>query len=195
MSSQDPDPITTEPDAPVPRRPASRASALKVERLIAAAETLQRERTRRIAADRALEEQRSESHHLRVELGRVRAELELARVAQLEAESASSELDAARTQAFAAREALAREQAETERLRAGLARAEATRAQPAAEPEIAQAARVAVPRLVAHAPKLEAARPLNPSLRRRTNWVGRALALLIMLAVIAAIVLVIHTTV
>ena len=80
-------------------------------------------------------------------------------------------------------------------VRAGLARAEATRAQPAAEPEIAQAARVAVPRLVAHAPKLEAARPLNPSLRRRTNWVGRALALLIMLAVIAAIVLVIHTTV
>ncbi len=37
-------------------------------------------------------------------------------------------------------------------------------------------------------------RPLNPSLRGRTNWLGRALALLVILAVIAAVVLVIRTT-
>jgi hypothetical protein len=38
-------------------------------------------------------------------------------------------------------------------------------------------------------------RPLNPSLRGRTNWLGRALALLVILAVIAAVVLVIRTTI
>jgi hypothetical protein len=39
------------------------------------------------------------------------------------------------------------------------------------------------------------ARPVNPSLRRRTNWLGRTLALLVILAVIAAVLLVIHSTV
>jgi hypothetical protein len=38
-------------------------------------------------------------------------------------------------------------------------------------------------------------RPLNPSLRSRTNWLGRALALLVILAVIAAVFLLIRTTV
>ncbi|MFZ0091644.1 MAG: hypothetical protein WAL63_19230, partial [Solirubrobacteraceae bacterium] len=40
-----------------------------------------------------------------------------------------------------------------------------------------------------------AQRPLNPSLRHRTYWLGRALALLFLLIVIAAIYLVIHSTV
>jgi hypothetical protein len=38
-------------------------------------------------------------------------------------------------------------------------------------------------------------RPLNPSLRYRTNWLGRLLALVMILAVLAAIYLVIKTTV
>ncbi len=37
-------------------------------------------------------------------------------------------------------------------------------------------------------------RPLNPSLRTRRNWIGRVLALIVILGVIAAIVLVIHST-
>ena len=38
-------------------------------------------------------------------------------------------------------------------------------------------------------------RPLNPSLRHRTHWLGRLLALLVLLGVIAAVWLVLHSTV
>jgi hypothetical protein len=38
-------------------------------------------------------------------------------------------------------------------------------------------------------------RPLNPSLRHRTYWLGRLLALLVMAAVIAAIVLMVRSTI
>jgi hypothetical protein len=38
-------------------------------------------------------------------------------------------------------------------------------------------------------------RPLNPSLRHRTYWLGRVLALLVLLAVIAAVVLVVRSTI
>ncbi len=38
-------------------------------------------------------------------------------------------------------------------------------------------------------------RPVNPSLRRRTNWFGRLLALLVLAAVIVAIVLVVRSTI
>jgi hypothetical protein len=37
-------------------------------------------------------------------------------------------------------------------------------------------------------------RPVNPALRHRTYWLGRAVALLVLLVVIAAVYLVIHTT-
>ncbi len=46
-----------------------------------------------------------------------------------------------------------------------------------------------------HEPTPRTERPINPALRGKTNWVGRALALLVILGVIAAVVLVIHTTI
>jgi hypothetical protein len=46
-----------------------------------------------------------------------------------------------------------------------------------------------------HEPNPRTERPLNPALRGRTNWVGRALALLVILVVIAAVILVIHSTI
>jgi hypothetical protein len=45
------------------------------------------------------------------------------------------------------------------------------------------------------APTSERLRPINPSLRHRTYWFGRLLALLVLLGVIAAVWLVLHSTV
>ena len=44
-------------------------------------------------------------------------------------------------------------------------------------------------------PAADRLRPLNPSLRHRTNWFGRLLALIVLCGVIAAVYLVLHTTV
>lgn len=115
------------------------------------------------------------------------------------------------------REALSQERAQTRRLRARLAdtgtedptvaqvaRDSDTRPRPARarrEPYDAEAT-PAVPRtrrpdrdLHPTSAPVPRARPLNPSLRHRTNWLGRVLALFVMLVVIAAIVLVIRTTI
>ncbi|MFL5863050.1 MAG: hypothetical protein ACJ780_20125 [Solirubrobacteraceae bacterium] len=44
-------------------------------------------------------------------------------------------------------------------------------------------------------PVADRLRPVNPSLRHRTNWFGRLLALLVLLGVIAAVWIVLHSTV
>jgi hypothetical protein len=44
-------------------------------------------------------------------------------------------------------------------------------------------------------PTADRLRPINPSLRHRTHWFGRLLALLVLLGVIAAVWLVLHSTV
>jgi chromosome segregation ATPase len=172
MSSQAPD--------PPPRRQGARTTAHEIERLSSRLaevdESLQRERARRTASDQALEQLRAESRGLRGEVGRLRAQLGIANAAQLQAASAAAELDAAREESFAARQALAQEQDESERLRARLTELDGTgRQQPAPAPQ--------------------AGRRVNRSRRRRTDWLGRALALLFMLAVIAALALVIHSSV
>jgi chromosome segregation ATPase len=165
---------------PAPRRPGAQTSAQEIERLksrlAAAEESLHHECARRTAADQALEALRAESQGLRGEVGRLRAQLGIANAAQLQAASAAAELDAARQESFAARGALDQEHDESERLRARLAQVEGTgRPQPA--------------------PVAGAGRRANRSRRRRTNWLGRAVALLFMLAVIAALVLVVHSSV
>jgi hypothetical protein len=73
------------------RRPSARAQA-----------ALERERERRAGVDQALEEQRAESRRLSAELGRARAELDLARTVQRESEAMSAELDSTRHQLRAA---------------------------------------------------------------------------------------------
>jgi hypothetical protein len=69
----------------------------------------------------------------------------------------------------------------------------------AARPEPERSPHPAAPAARPHtrppAPSRRAERPLNPSLRSRTNWFGRLLVLLILLGVIAAIVLLVRTTV
>ena len=44
-------------------------------------------------------------------------------------------------------------------------------------------------------PVADRLRPLNPSLRHRTWWIGRLLALIVLCGVIVAVYLVLHTTV
>jgi hypothetical protein len=182
-------------------RPA--AGAQEIERLKArlasAEQATERERAKRDGADRALEDERSESLRLRAELGKLRGELDLARAAQQELSSTWSELDATRTEAHdsghrleAATRALDQERAESERLRRQLSGAEAT-VQRLMQAEAAAPAGRAATKPDSHLPRAD--RPLNPALGSRTNWLGRALALVVMLAVIAAIVLVVHTTI
>jgi hypothetical protein len=243
------------------------------ERWQSAQEEMERERSRRAGSEEELERQRSETLGLRARLGRLQAELELARVAQSDSASASAKLDEMRL-------ALDRERAEAKQLRSQLAEAReriaaavqraAASESSAQSPSPATSPRrdtVAVgdateprqrlerlgrlersersdrsdrgrrrarpdggdpseprdradrhkspehPRSSEHAqdrdrperadrsarpdrsaPVRPPERPLNPSLRHRTYWVGRVLAVLFILAVVAAIVLVIRTT-
>jgi hypothetical protein len=107
-----------------------------------------------------------------------------------------------------AREALARERAEAGRLRSRLEHAEKSPASPLpgghrtdddADPGAARTPPWSTPRPVADAPPRLApaarVRPLNPSLRHRTYWLGRLLALLVLAIVIAAIWIVLHSTI
>jgi chromosome segregation ATPase len=171
---------------PAPRRPGAQTSAQEIERLksrlAAAEESLHHECARRTAADQALDELRAEAQRLGGELGLLRAQLDLANAAQLQARSAASELDAARKTGFEAREALAQEREalaqerdECEQLRARLERMDQAGRHPAPVPE--------------------ARRRAIRGRRRRANWIGRFVALLFMLAVIAAIVFVVHTAI
>jgi hypothetical protein len=148
-------------------------------------QALERERTRRTDAEHALEAERTESLRLRAELGRVRAELDLAAAARaaLSDSAASTQRagPARRTDGPEASEGVAQE-------RSSLARSPAPRH---ARPAEAQSAGPSGRPL----PSPRADRPLNPSLRSRHRWLVRLVALLIMLGVIAAIVLVIRTNV
>jgi hypothetical protein len=45
-----------------------------------------------------------------------------------------------------------------------------------------------------HRAESQYSRPLNPALRSSRNWMGRVLALIVILGVIAAILIVIHST-
>ena len=209
-------PVAKADPQPSPRRPREPLAATErlTARLANLTQALALERERRAAADQALETERAASRRLQTELGQARAELELAQAAQ--AETAEAELQATRTALHeragaleSAREALAREQAEAGRLRSRLERArhgpavrdprghdqgdddadsDAEGTSPwtgprpvrEAEPRLASAARV---------------RPLNPSLRHRTNWLGRLLALLVLGIVIAAVWIVLHSTI
>jgi hypothetical protein len=190
--------------------------------LAASDRALEAERNRRAGVERALETERAESLRLRSELGGTQAQLDLARAAQAEGSAAAAELDSARREVLAAerrhdrltrehdrtidahaedrtslheragalesaREALAQERAETQRLRAQLA----NRAQSSEQPPRADAPGVPAPRAQASPTRTD--RPLNPSLRRRSSGLVRALTLLVILVVIAAVALVIRS--
>lgn len=77
--------------------------AQEMDRLRARVETAEaaheRERRRREAAERSLEEERTQALELRSELGRLRAELDLAAAARQELDAASAELETLRGQA------------------------------------------------------------------------------------------------
>jgi hypothetical protein len=194
------------------------------EQLGAAERALAQERERRAAIDERLESERAEGRRLRAELGRLQAEVDLADAARAEADAAAAELEAARHELEAAqrrhellrrehretveahtrtrsaldergdalqsaRTALAREQAETVTLRARLDGVHSEPAPTVSEPVTELELR---PRPPAAATR---PRPLNPSLRHRRWWLGRFLALLVMAIVIAAIIIVIKSTV
>jgi hypothetical protein len=201
-----------------------------------------------VAADKALEDERAEALRLLSEVGRLKAELDIAATTRTELSAASAELDTTLKEAYETStrlqstvRALDQQRAESERLRLRLTASEATvrrltEARAAADAEAASAGAPASSRRErlrrepaqreAHArpdedlldtaviepaltrgptassrrgrpsgrPETAYVRPLNPALRSRPNWFGRALALVVILAVIAAIVLVIHNT-
>jgi hypothetical protein len=262
----------------VTARLAAAGDALQRERdrRTAAERSLESERERRAAAERALEEERARLRRQQLELGQLRAELELAGTQQVEAGEAATELESTRQQLIAAqrqieelgrerdravrahaetrtalnertgalesaRQALAVEQAESGRLRsdrerrpssAGAGRSPAEALGPAAggrgaaagsgrsdrperpdgdapvpdgDPEPADDPRRVTALLRgADAPTSHPAgygfspghHPSSHAApRRRSPWFSRMLALLFLIAVIVAIVLVIHSTV
>ena len=183
-------------------------------RLAAAEQATEHERTKRDATERELENERSESLRMRAEVGRLRAELELAEAGQRELSSASSALDASRAEAHGVRRrleaavrALDEERAESERLRERL-----TREQAAVE-RLMQSEATALsgrPRTTPDPTRVRAERaghrrsatsadlpPVGPERQPHPepNSLGRVLALVVILAVIAAVVLVIHGTI
>ncbi len=80
------------------RRPGARAQDLErlTTRLAAVEAALGREQEHRAEADAALDGQRAEDRRLSAELGRARAELELAQAAQREAQETATQLEGAR---------------------------------------------------------------------------------------------------
>lgn len=128
------------PDDPArPRAPRSPEIVRLRERLAVAESMITRERTRRQAADEALEAERQSARTLQAEVGRLRAELDLAGAVQRELDTASTGLDDLRGQTRElhherdqiaaerddAQRELARERVETQRLDNQLADAEA----------------------------------------------------------------------
>lgn len=122
---------------PVPARPSAADRAQEIERLrdrlTTAERTSERERARRAAAEKALEDERTEALNLRSELGRLKAELDLAAATRGELAAAGSELDSSRKEAREASDrlqatirALDQQRAESERLRLRLTASEAT---------------------------------------------------------------------
>ena len=194
---------------PVRGRPREHSPELQRlrERLTVAEESTERERAKREAVGQALEDERRAGRRLRAELGRVRAELELAGAVQRELDSASTALDALRSQARdtgrrleSTAHELEVQRSTADRLGRKLAEAEAaverlTAAEP--EPERGLVQRPRPERVIAdrhHPVPPRSERPLNPSLRSG-GWLVRGLAVVMMVIVIVAIVLVIRSTV
>lgn len=223
------------------RRPSARAPDVErlTSQLSAAEAARERERERRVGVQQALEEQRAESRRLSAELGRVRAELDLARTVQREGEATAAELDSTRRAMRALQRGYdeltqehdraldahsrvegelrersgalesARDALDQERERAAEAlaqeRARGTEAfvpvpdDERDDPEPGRGERR--PRERAHESRARTVapqrteRPRNPALRSRPNWVWRVLALLVIIAVVVAIWLVLHSTI
>ena len=119
---------------PVRSRPRQRLPEVERmrERVSEAEQSVEHERAKRETVEQTLEEERRTGRQLRAELGRVRAELELAGTVQRELDSASSALDALRSQVRdsaqrleTAERELGEERRATESLRRQLADAEA----------------------------------------------------------------------
>jgi len=131
--------VRDDPARPRPRAPRSPEIVRLRERLAVAESLITRERTRRQAADEALEGERQSARTLQAEVGRLRAELDLAGAVQRELDTASTGLDDLRGQARElhrerdqiagerddAQRELAQEQIEAERLASQLTDAEA----------------------------------------------------------------------
>lgn len=201
------------------RRPSARAQDLErlTTRLSSAQAALERERERRAAVDEALEEQRAEGRRLAAELGRARAELDLASTVQRESEAVSAELDSTRRQLRAAERRYEELAAEHDRALEVQARVEAELGERSGALESARDAleqeRAATsaqrPRSAAvsetddrgldvrprPAAPYRTERPVNPALRSRPNWVWRVLSLLVIVAVVVAVWLVLHSTI
>jgi hypothetical protein len=124
------------------------------------------------AAARALEHERAETARLRQQLAAAEATVE---------------------RLMRSDEATVAEPSRAEPSRAELSRPEPSRHEPGRpEPSRHELSRHEPSR---YEPNPRAERPINPALRGKTNWIGRALALLVILGVIAAVILVIHTTI
>ncbi|MDQ6728881.1 MAG: hypothetical protein M3022_00890, partial [Actinomycetota bacterium] len=131
--------VSDDPARPRPRAPRSPEIVRLRERLALAESTITRERTRRQAADEALEAERQSARTLQAEVGRLRAELDLAGAVQRELDTASAGLDDLRGQGRKfdrerdqlagerddAQRELVRERVENQRLASQLADAEA----------------------------------------------------------------------
>jgi hypothetical protein len=177
--------------APDAHRLGARLAATEAER--------ERERERRVAAEAALEEQRARGRRSTAELGRLRAELELAQAAGLEARGTAALLDTARREHHATQErydALAA--AHDDVLRAHAASREELKVRSDAlrdaEAELAtgRTGRTEPEPHVPPAPRSH--RPVNPSLRSN-SWLLRLIAVLVLGAALLAVYLVLHSTV
>lgn len=216
-------PLTKSNPSPERRRRAAGAGGPDVDRLrarmAAAGEALEQERERRRSAEHALEAERADSRRLRIDLGQLRAELELARAGQAEAADATAELDRARRELLETQQrlgALTRERdravqataeirtALHERVGA-LESARQALAQERAETDRLRERRAEAQRtpggpqsaLPSADPAPSAAphpRPVNPPLRGHTYWT-RVLAVIVLAAVVLAVVVVIQSTV
>ena len=198
------------------RRPGARAQDLErlTTRLAAVEAALGREQDRRSSAETSLEGQRAEVRRLSAELGRARAELELAQTAQREALETAAQLDGARREIRDLRGRHDELDAEHERLREAHARTESDLRERSGALEAAHDA-LAAERVRAPAPAAEplpegatavhhaplpppppprSARPVNPALRSR-NWLGRLFALLVIAAIVVVVYLVLTSTV
>lgn len=169
-------------------------------RAAAAAEAVERERERRQALEQALESERAESRRVRIELGQLQAELELARAAGADNQESGAELDRVQRELYAARQQL--ERANREREQAAQAHAE-TRTELHEQKGALESAREALERERAEAgrahdygpPTGSRPRSNGTSLYHRAAWGGRLLAVIVLAAVVIVIVLLIQGTV
>lgn len=90
--------VRDDPARPRPRAPQSPEIVRLRERLALAESVVTRERTRRQAAEQGVEDERQSARTLQAEVGRLRAELELAGAVQRELDTASAGLDDLRSQ-------------------------------------------------------------------------------------------------